>query len=75
MLTLVQCFQLSLHMATFVVFATTLCKTVIMKAFILKLGENIGTSFLFSLANLGRSSLSVYVYYHKITGYHVILVA
>ena len=52
----VQCFQLSL--ATFVVFAT---KTVILEAFVLKPGENVGTSFIFSLANFGRSSLNVYV--------------
>ena len=37
------------------------CKTVIMKVFILKLGENVGTSFIFSLANFGRSSLNGYV--------------
>ena len=32
-----------------------------MKAFILKLGENVDTSFILSLANSGRSSLNGYV--------------
>ena len=59
---LIQCFQLSL--ATFVVLLLLnvfSCKTVIVKAFILKLGENVDTSFIFSLANFGRSSLNGYV--------------
>ena len=36
-------------------------KIVIMEAFVLKSGENVGTSFIFSLANFGRSSLNAYV--------------
>ena len=32
-----------------------------MEAFVLKLGENVGTSFIFPLANFGRSSLNGYV--------------
>ena len=38
-----------------------LCITVIMKVFILKLGENVGKPFIFSLANFGGSSLNGYV--------------
>ena len=59
-----QFFQLTCILATFVVLLLLnvfSCKTVIMKAFILKLGENVGTSFIFSLANFGRSSLNGYV--------------
>ena len=33
----------------------------IMEAFVLKLGQNVGTSFIFLLANFGRSSLNAYV--------------
>ena len=36
-------------------------KTVIIKVFVLKLGDNVGTSFIFSLANFGRSSMDAYV--------------
>ena len=36
-------------------------KTVIMEAFVLKLGEYVGTSFIFSLANFRISSLNAYV--------------
>ena len=32
-----------------------------MKAFTLKLGEYVGTSFIFSLANFGRTLLNAYV--------------
>ena len=40
-----------------------------MEAFVLKLGENVRTSFIFSLANFEKSSPNAYSYYHKITGY------
>ena len=38
-----------------------------MKGFVLKLGENVGTSFIFSVANFGRSLLNAYVHVVIIT--------
>ena len=32
-----------------------------MEAIVMKLGENVGTSFIFSLTNFGKSSLNAYV--------------
>ena len=60
----IQCFQLTVvrPLLWFLLLVNVFShKTVIMKAFVLKLGENVGTSFIFSLANFGRSSLNGYV--------------